>query len=100
MKIPYGRSHFGDIRRGGFFYVDKTPFIPRLESAELGYAYLVLLRPRRMGKSLSPAPTSSWPSIRSSGRGRTSQGSLASGIARRCSRCSSSTTMATGSRPT
>ena len=52
MKIPYGRSNFADIRRGGFFYVDKTPFLPLLESPESGYAYLVLLRPRRMGKSL------------------------------------------------
>ena len=33
MKIPYGQSNFADIRRGGFFYVDKTPFLPVLESA-------------------------------------------------------------------
>ncbi len=52
MKIPYGRSNFADIRRHGFFYVDKTPFLPVLESDESGYAYLVFLRPRRMGKSL------------------------------------------------
>ena len=52
MKIPYGRSNFADIRRRGFFYVDKTPFLPVLESDESGYAYLVFLRPRRMGKSL------------------------------------------------
>ena len=52
MKIPYGRSNFADIRRGGFFYVDKTHFLPLLESAESGYGYLVFLRPRRMGKSL------------------------------------------------
>lgn len=52
MKIPYGRSNFADIRRGGFFYVDKTPFLPVLESGESGYAYLLFLRPRRFGKSL------------------------------------------------
>ncbi|HSO00537.1 MAG TPA: AAA family ATPase [Candidatus Nanopelagicales bacterium] len=52
MKIPYGRSNFGEIRRQGFFYVDKTPFIAELERADLGYAYLFLLRPRRFGKSL------------------------------------------------
>jgi hypothetical protein len=52
MKIPYGQSNFAGLRRGGFFYVDKTPFLPVLESAESGYAYLVFLRPRRMGKSL------------------------------------------------
>lgn len=52
MKIPYGRSNFADIRRNGFFYVDKTPFLPHLESGEAGYAHLIFLRPRRMGKSL------------------------------------------------
>jgi hypothetical protein len=52
MKIPYGQSNFGDIRREGFFYVDKTPFLPILESSETGARYTVLLRPRRMGKSL------------------------------------------------
>lgn len=51
MKIPYGIANFAKIRREGYFYVDKTPFLPLLESAELGYNYLVLLRPRRMGKS-------------------------------------------------
>src|SRR5262245_55177300 len=52
MKIPYGMSSFADIRREGFFYVDKTPFLPRLESAESGFRHLLLLRPRRIGKSL------------------------------------------------
>ncbi len=52
MKIPYGRSNFADIRRGNFFYVDKTPFLPHLESGDSGYAHLLFLRPRRMGKSL------------------------------------------------
>ncbi|HSN98838.1 MAG TPA: AAA family ATPase [Candidatus Nanopelagicales bacterium] len=52
MKIPYGMSNFGDIRRGGYFYVDKTTYLPLLESAEAGYRHLLFLRPRRMGKSL------------------------------------------------
>ncbi len=51
MRIPYGRSNFSDIRRGGYFYADKTPFLPRLESAEAGYGYVIFLRPRRFGKS-------------------------------------------------
>ncbi len=50
MKIPYGVSNFDDIRRDGYFYVDKTPFLPVLE--QLGGRYLIFLRPRRMGKSL------------------------------------------------
>ena len=52
MKIPYGVASFARIRRLGLFYVDKTPFIAQLESAELGSPYLMLLRPRRFGKSL------------------------------------------------
>lgn len=51
MKIPYGNADFANIRRSGMFYVDKTPFLPELENAELGYKNLVFLRPRRFGKS-------------------------------------------------
>ena len=49
MQIPYGRSNFEEIRRRGYYYVDKTPFLPLLESAQVGYP--LLLRPRRFGKS-------------------------------------------------
>lgn len=31
MKIPYGISDFDLLRREGYFYVDKTMFLPRLE---------------------------------------------------------------------
>jgi len=48
MKIPYGISDFGRIREKGFFYADKTPFLPGLEA---GYEHIVFLRPRRFGKS-------------------------------------------------
>ena len=48
MKIPYGISDFGRIRDKGFFYADKTPFLPVLEA---GYEHVVFLRPRRFGKS-------------------------------------------------
>src|SRR5262249_43909987 len=48
MKIPYGISDFGQIRAEGFFYADKTPFLPVLEA---GYRHVVFLRPRRFGKS-------------------------------------------------
>jgi hypothetical protein len=50
VKIPYGLSSFAEVRRNGYFYVDKTPFLPVLE--DLGPRYLLFLRPRRMGKSL------------------------------------------------
>jgi len=48
MKIPYGISNFDQIRAEGFFYADKTPFLPVLEA---GYRHVVFLRPRRFGKS-------------------------------------------------
>lgn len=48
MKNPYGISDFGRIRDQGFFYADKTPFLPVLEA---GYQHVVFLRPRRFGKS-------------------------------------------------
>jgi hypothetical protein len=48
MCLPYGISNFAGLRRGGYVFADKTSFIPRLEDAEKGRRYLVLLRPRRM----------------------------------------------------
>src|SRR5262249_15844612 len=47
MDIPYGRSNFEEIRRKGYFYVDKTPFLPLLERGHVGYP--LFLRPRRFG---------------------------------------------------
>lgn len=51
MRIPYGISDFATIRREGYFYVDKTPFLPVLENPMSGYVHLLFLRPRRFGKS-------------------------------------------------
>ena len=50
MKLPYGISDFARLRRDGYFYQDRTGYIPVLES--LGEPYLFFLRPRRFGKSL------------------------------------------------
>jgi hypothetical protein len=52
MRLPYGISNFGELRRRGFLFVDKSRFIRNLEDAEKGRIYLTFLRPRRMGKSL------------------------------------------------
>ena len=52
MRLPYGKSNFAEIRRGGYVFADKTGFITALESAKKGRHYLVFLRPRRMGKTL------------------------------------------------
>ena len=50
-KIPYGQSNYELLKtRGEFYFVDKTPFIEKIE--DLGSRYLFFLRPRRFGKSL------------------------------------------------
>lgn len=49
MKIPYGIADFAEICRAGYFYIDKTPFLPAIERPEI--KNVVFLRPRRMGKS-------------------------------------------------
>ncbi|MDL1964972.1 MAG: ATP-binding protein [Deltaproteobacteria bacterium] len=48
-KIPYGIADFEKIQNKEFYYVDKTQFIPLIESAG---EYLFFIRPRRFGKSL------------------------------------------------
>lgn len=48
ITIPYAVANFSDLRERGFYYVDKTKFIPYLER----YNAPVFLRPRRFGKSL------------------------------------------------
>lgn len=49
LRIPYGKTDFAEIRREGYYYVDKTRFIAPLE--EEGN-FVFFLRPRRFGKSL------------------------------------------------
>ncbi|MCC6135614.1 MAG: ATP-binding protein [Candidatus Contendobacter sp.] len=49
LRIPYGVADFYKLRRGNEYYVDKTAYLPLLESAG---RFLFLIRPRRFGKSL------------------------------------------------
>lgn len=49
LKIPYGLSNFKSIVTEGYVYVDKTAYIAEFEAAG---KHLILLRPRRFGKSL------------------------------------------------
>ena len=49
LQIPYGISDFKRIRREGYYYIDKTGYIPLLE--QVG-SFLFFVRPRRFGKSL------------------------------------------------
>ena len=48
MTIPYAVANFSEIMEKGYFYVDKTSYIPLMEK----YKAPVYLRPRRFGKSL------------------------------------------------
>jgi hypothetical protein len=47
-RLPYGIADFNELVQRGFYYVDKTPFIKAMDYTP----YLILLRPRRFGKSL------------------------------------------------
>jgi hypothetical protein len=49
MKFPYGLSDFYKVITQGYFYVDRTSYIRLIE--ETG-DQLLLLRPRRFGKSM------------------------------------------------
>lgn len=51
-KIPYGITNLETIIREGYYYVDKTRFIPLLEDEG---RFVIFLRPRRYGKSLTIA---------------------------------------------
>ena len=49
MKYPIGIQDFGEIRRNGYAYVDKTALMYKMVSEG---KYYFLSRPRRFGKSL------------------------------------------------
>ena len=49
LKIPYGVSDFRRIRNEGFYYVDKTRYLARMEERD---SFIFFVRPRRFGKSL------------------------------------------------
>ena len=48
-EIPYGVSDFDIVRRDNLYYVDKTMYLPKLESEA---RFLFFIRPRRFGKSV------------------------------------------------
>ncbi|MEN9610466.1 MAG: hypothetical protein RLZZ628_1280 [Bacteroidota bacterium] len=51
IKIPYGESDYRKVILGNYFYQDRTHYIPFLETH--GGSFLLFLRPRRFGKSLT-----------------------------------------------
>ncbi len=48
-KIPYGVKDFKRVREEGYYYVDKTAYVRRMEERD---SFVFFARPRRMGKSL------------------------------------------------
>lgn len=48
-KIPYGISDYGLLIKDNYYYINKTMYLEELEN--IGRT-LVLLRPRRFGKTL------------------------------------------------
>ncbi len=48
-EVPYGVSDFDIVRRDNLYYVDKTVYLPKLESQARN---LFFIRPRRFGKSV------------------------------------------------
>ena len=48
-RIPYGVADYGRMKRDNSYYVDKTHFIPLVETSPY---FLFFIRPRRFGKSL------------------------------------------------
>ena len=48
IKIPYGIADFKRLREEEYIYVDKTPYIEKLENTPM----TIYVRPRRFGKSL------------------------------------------------
>ena len=50
IRLPYGLSNFKTLVSDGYYFVDKTNYIEKIEN--LNERYIFFLRPRRFGKSL------------------------------------------------
>ena len=48
LKMPYGISNYEKIINDGYYYVDKTMYIEKLEN--LPETNIMFLRPRKFGK--------------------------------------------------
>ena len=49
-KLPYGISNYEELINDGYYYIDKTPYIEKLEN--LAEKRIMFLRPRKFGKTL------------------------------------------------
>ena len=50
LKMPYGISNYEELIRDGYYYVDKTKYIEKLEN--MPEKRIMFLRPRKFGKTL------------------------------------------------
>lgn len=67
IKLPIGRSGFSDIRKNGYYYIDKTDLIRELLRTD-GRQVTLITRPRRFGKTLSMSMLSEFFDIRKESR--------------------------------
>ena len=67
IKIPVGRSSFPDIRRNGYYFIDKSGLIKELLNTD-GTQVTLITRPRRFGKTLVMSMLSAFFDIRRDSR--------------------------------
>ena len=70
--VGIGHQDFETIRKGRYFYIDKTRFIK--EWWERGDRVSLITRPRRFGKTLNISMTEQFFSVRYAGRGELFEG--------------------------
>lgn len=63
LKIPVGISDFEEMRRSGYYYIDKSALIRELLTTSAAKVTLIT-RPRRFGKKLGMSMLSSFFDIR------------------------------------
>ena len=67
MNVPVGVSNFEEIRKNGYYYIDKSELIRELLS-NTGTKATVITRPRRFGKTLGMSMLESFFDIRKDSR--------------------------------
>ena len=69
LRIPVGVSDFAEIRRNGYYYVDKSGLIGELLGTT-GTKVTLITRPRRFGKTLGMSMLESFFDIRKDNKER------------------------------
>ena len=67
IKVPIGRSGFADIRKNGYYYIDKSGLIRELLRTD-GRQVTLITRPRRFGKTLGMSMLSEFFTFRRTAR--------------------------------